>query len=76
MLFYFIYFILFIGRGKQTPANLWWLEDSLEEEDFSVHHHMGPGDPTQVIKLVGKCFHPLTHLGSNLKLSMPGDTTG
>lgn len=33
-----------------------------------------PGDPAQIMRLGGKCPHPLSHLGNILKLSMPGDT--
>ena len=43
----------------------------MEEEVLSVHH-VHPGDPTQIIKLSDKCLHPLTRLGSTLRLSVPG----
>lgn len=39
--------------------------DNLKKSVLSFHH-AGPGDGTQVIRLVGRCLHLLSHLSRPL----------
>lgn len=56
-------FCVYVDTCMPQP-HIWGSEDNLGESDLSFHHD-DPGDPTQVVRVGGRCLHwqsPLARL--------------